>query len=139
MSNTADTPAQTKKPQRFKRHGGVVIILLIAAMIFFSREPVVDTVNCTPEIMATRPDVVMLGAWWCSYCYRAKKYLQANNIHYCVYDMENTAEGRRLYEKHGGGAIPILLIGQYRLNGFSEYQIEQALQLSKQEASITEP
>ena len=71
----------------------------------------------------------MLGAWWCTYCYQAKRYFQRNDIHYCEYDMESTTTGKRLYQKHGGGAIPILLIGEYRLNGFSEKQIETALGL----------
>jgi hypothetical protein len=41
--------------------------------------------------------------------------------------MENTTIGKRLYQQHGGGAVPILLIGKYQLNGFSEQQIETAL------------
>lgn len=139
MSNTPDTPKQTTGPSPSKRRGGLIIILLIIAMIFFSRQPVVDTIDCTPEIMATRPDVVMLGAWWCSYCYKAKEYFQANNIHYCEYDMENTEEGKRLYKQHGGSAIPILLIGEYRLSGFDEYQIEQALMLKKQARAKNKP
>ena len=64
----------------------------------------------------------MLGAWWCTYCYQAKKYFQRNDIQYCEYDMENTATGKRLYQEHGSGAVPILLIGQYQLNGFSEHR-----------------
>jgi len=73
----------------------------------------------------------MLGAWWCTYCYQAKRYFQQNNIHYCENDMENTVEGKRLYEENGGGAVPILLIGEYQLSGFSEQQIEAALALLK--------
>ncbi len=69
----------------------------------------------------------MLGAWWCTYCYQAKKYFQKNNIHYCEYDMENTAAGKHLYEERGGGAVPILLIGDYQISGFSEQQIDTAL------------
>ena len=56
-----------------------------------------------------------------------KKYFQRNNIHYCEYDMESTITGKRLYEENGGGAIPILLIDKYRLQGFSKRQIETAL------------
>ena len=60
-----------------------------------------------------------------------KKYFQRNNIHYCEYDMENTATGRQLYVEHGSGAVPIMLIGKYQLNGFSERQIETALAVLK--------
>ena len=43
--------------------------------------------------------------------------------------MESTTIGKQLYEENGGGAVPILLIGKYRLQGFNEHQIEQALAL----------
>lgn len=112
-----------------KRNSLIFIALIFAGFIFLSRHEPVNTIDCTPEIIAKKPDVVMLGAWWCTYCYQAKKYFQKNEIHYCEYDMENTVEGKRLYEKHGGGVVPILLIGKYRLSGYSEQQIEQALAL----------
>lgn len=129
MSEQAENPEHDKKKQTAKpKRGGLFIIaLLILAMILLSRQQTVNTINCDANIIASKPDVIMLGAWWCSYCYKAKKYFQKNNIHYCEYDMESTLEGKRLYEKHGSGAIPILLIGKYQINGFNERQIEAAL------------
>jgi glutaredoxin len=123
--NSKNSP---KKRGRNKR-GLFVILLIIIGLIYFSRSEPVNTIDCTPEIIASKPDVIMLGAWWCSYCYKAKKYFQSNNINYCEYDMENTETGKRLYQENGGGAVPILLIGKHRLKGFSESQIEQALSL----------
>lgn len=107
-------------------------------VIFISRKEPVNTIDCTPEIMATRPDVVMLGAWWCSYCYQAKRYFQENQIHYCEYDMETTETGKRLYQENGGGAIPILLIGEHRIKGYSEAQIERSLSLLRHDRSVKE-
>ena len=112
-----------------KRNGLIFIALIVVGFIVLNRHEPVNTIDCTPEIIAQKPDVVMLGAWWCTYCYQAKKYFQKNEIHYCEYDMENTTEGKKLYEKHGGGAVPILLIGKHRLSGYSEQQIERALAL----------
>ena len=116
------------RPKR-KRGGLFVIAALIIGMIILSRHESVETIDCNADIIASNPDVIMLGAWWCTYCYQTKRYFQENNIHYCEYDMENTLEGKRLYEKHGGGAVPILLIGKYRLSGSNEQQIEAALDL----------
>ncbi len=115
-----------------KRKGVLLVLFLLFAVIFFSRHEAVNTIDCNPAIIASKPDVIMLGAWWCSYCYQAKRYFQQNNIHYCEYDMENTAEGKRLYEDNGGGGVPILFIGEYRLSGFSEQQIEAALATLKE-------
>lgn len=102
--------------------------MAIIAVILFNRHEPVETIDCTPEIMQTKPDVIMLGAWWCSYCYTAKRYFQKNRIHYCEYDMENTEIGRKLYEENGGGAVPLILIGDYRIQGFNPKAIESALQ-----------
>lgn len=126
-----NTEDKTNRPKR-KRGGLFVISAFIIAMIVLSRHEPVDTIDCSADIIASKPDVIMLGAWWCTYCYQAKKYFQKNNIHYCEYDMENTEEGKRLYEENGAGAVPILLIGKYRLSGFSEQQIESALALVKE-------
>jgi len=127
-SDKNQTLDNSKRPA--KNHNKVIIIVLILfAFIYLSRHESVSTIDCTPAIVADKPDVIMLGAWWCTYCYQAKRYFQKNNVNYCEYDMENTAEGKRLYEENGSGAVPILLIGEYRLNGFSEPQVEQALVL----------
>lgn len=122
-------PANNSNRKNTKRNSLIVIALVVVGFILLTRQEAVNTIDCTPEIIAEKPDVVMLGAWWCTYCYKAKKYFQKNEIHYCEYDMENTAEGKRLYEKHGGGAVPILLIGKHKISGYSEQQIEQALTL----------
>ena len=122
------TEDNINRPKR-KRGGLFVISAFIIALVVLSRHDPVNTIDCNAEVIANKPDVIMLGAWWCTYCYQAKKYFQQNKIHYCEYDMENTVEGRRLYEENGGGAVPILLIGKYRLSGFSEQQIESALDL----------
>jgi len=118
----------TKSPRRNVK-GLVFLAVLVVGFILVSRHEPVNTIDCTPDIIAGKPDVIMLGAWWCSYCYKAKRYFQENKIHYCEYDMENTVIGKKLYRDHGSGAVPLLLIGQYQINGYSEQQIEYALSL----------
>lgn len=129
MTEPAVIPDKINARKKRKRNGTYIIILIFFGLVLLTRHEPVNTIDCTPEIIAKRPDVIMLGAWWCTYCYQTKKYLQHNDVHYCEYDMENTATGRQLYQQHGGGAIPILLIGEYQLNGFSEQQIEATLEL----------
>lgn len=130
MSNTSNDALNDKENKPAKRRFGLpLIILFFIAIIFFNRQEPIDTIDCTPEIIAKKPDVVMLGAWWCTYCYQAKKYFHKNKISYCEYDMENTETGKQLYKKHGGGAVPILLIGQHRLKGYSQEQVETALDI----------
>ncbi len=120
-------------PVKGRRRVGplVFFILLTGFIVFLNKHEAVDTIDCTAEVLATNPEIIMLGAWWCTYCYQAKQYFQKNHIHYCEYDMENTETGRRLYEAHGGGAVPLLLIGDYTLRGFDPEAVESALTLSR--------
>jgi glutaredoxin len=127
-SAAPDRKAKSSRSRR-QKNGMIIVLLFAVVMIFLSRSEPVNTIDCTPEIMAGKPDIIMLGAWWCSYCYQAKRYFQKNEIHYCEYDMENTETGKSLYQESGGGAIPVLLIGEYQLKGFNEQQIERALSL----------
>lgn len=111
-----------------RRVNGLVIfgILIIIIMIINFR-PSVSKIYCTNEILALKPDVIMLVAWWCPYCYQARRYLHKNNISHCEYDMENSEEGKRLYKEVNGQSIPVLLIGNRQINGFDERSIEIAL------------
>lgn len=114
------------KPKR-KKSSLLIILFCFIAIVLFSRHEPVTTIDCTPEIIAKKPDVIMLGAWWCSYCYQAKKYFQQYEISYCEYDMENTVIGKQLYEENGSGPVPLMLIGERRLQGFNPQLIESAL------------
>ena len=125
-----NTEIKQNRPKR-KRGGLFVIAAFIIVLVIISKREPVNTIDCDASTIASEPDVIMLGAWWCTYCYQAKRYFQENNIHYCEYDMENTVEGRRLYQESGGGAVPIMFIGEYQLSGFSEQQVEAALTLLK--------
>jgi len=130
-NNTEDknsAPGSAPKPAP-SRKGLYIIVAVTIGLILLSRHEPVETIDCTPQIIATSPDIIMLGAWWCSYCYKAKKYFQQNNIHYCEYDMESTDMGKQLYQEHGGGAIPKLLIGDYQVSGFNRRHIERALEI----------
>ena len=122
-------PKHKRKRRKVMGIGLYIAMFLFFVLILYSQHEAVNTIDCGPEIIASKPDVIMLGAWWCSYCYRAKKYFQQNNIHYCEYDMENTKIGKQLYQQHGAGGVPILLIGKHQLTGFSERQVETALSL----------
>jgi len=56
--------------------------------------------------------IIMYGAEWCRVCKKAKRYFNANNIHFTEYDIDKSTKGRREYEKLGGGGIPIILLNK---------------------------
>jgi glutaredoxin len=116
-----------KHPARRKVNGLFVFAALIAVMIFASYQSTVPTIECNAAVLKTKPDVVMLGASWCSFCKQARRYFNANKVHYCEYDIETSAEGARLYKQFNGGAIPVLIIDGKKYTGFDSAAFQQLM------------
>ena len=76
------------------------------------------------------PDVLMLGAAWCPACKAATRFFVKNNINYCEYDMEKNAIGAKLYQEVNGMGVPILFIGEHRIQGFNAETVTRALQVA---------
>ena len=78
----------------------------------------------------------MLGASWCPYCYKARKYFVDNKVSYCEYDIEDDSKGEQMYARINTNptmplGIPILFIGSYTLSGFDEHSIKKLLSKDK--------
>ena len=74
----------------------------------------------------------MLSTWWCPYCNQARRYLTDNNISYCEYDIERSAEGEKLFNDINGQAIPVLIVDKYMMSGFDESRLESLLDRARQ-------
>ncbi len=68
---------------------------------------------------AARGPVTMYSTSWCGYCKKAIKYFKDNKVAYVERDVEKDPSARRAYDALGGKGIPIILVGQKRMNGFS--------------------
>ncbi len=64
--------------------------------------------------------VILYSASWCGVCKQAKFYFNQKGIQYREYDIENNTKGERDFKKLKGKGVPIILVGQKRMNGFSE-------------------
>ncbi|MFC1684138.1 DUF4124 domain-containing protein [Pseudomonadota bacterium] len=66
-----------------------------------------------------KQSVIMYGAAWCGICKKAKQYFKKNNIPYKEYDIDKSTKGRRDYKKLNGNGVPIILVGNQRMDGFT--------------------
>ena len=64
-------------------------------------------------------EVVMYSTTWCGVCKKAKRYFQSKNIPYTEYDIEKSEKAAREFKKLRGRGVPVILIGDRRMNGFS--------------------
>lgn len=88
-----------------------------------------------PAPSAARPDasprVVMLSAVWCGVCDRARAWLTQNHIPFTEYDVERTETGKAEFRRLAGKGVPIILVGEQRMTGFSAQRLQAMLQNAK--------
>ena len=114
-----------KRPTNYK--GWLLAGLLLTGFVALTHQAAVPAIYCDDKSAAAKPDIVMLSAAWCTYCKQARRYFSNNNITYCEYDIERSTAGKHLYNRVNGQAVPVLLIGDIQLSGFSENAVKQAL------------
>jgi glutaredoxin len=74
-----------------------------------------------------KTEVKMYATSWCPYCAKARAYFARRGIAYVEVDIEKSREGRAEYDRLGARGIPVILVGQQRMNGFSEARLSQLL------------
>lgn len=71
--------------------------------------------------------VEMYAADWCPHCRKAEQYMTAKGIPFVKYDIDRDAGAKRRYQELGAGGIPLILIGDKKMNGFSPEALEYRL------------
>ena len=69
--------------------------------------------------------VVIFSTSWCGTCKKAKAYFRRNGIHFKEYDIEKGSQAKKLYEELGATAVPVIIVGKKRMNGFTEAGFER--------------
>lgn len=77
------------------------------------------------ERLGRTDKVVIYTTAWCGICKKAKKYFRKNNIAYVAYDVEKSRNGKRDYKALRGKAVPIIIVGDKRMNGFTASRFDK--------------
>lgn len=76
---------------------------------------------------ARAPRVVMLSAAWCEVCSEARRWLTQNGVAFTEYDVERDPKGKEEFKRLRGRGIPIILVGDQRMDGFSARRLRAML------------
>lgn len=68
--------------------------------------------------------VIMYSTAWCGVCKQAKAYFKSKKIRYVEYDVEKSSKGRADFKRLNGKGVPIILVGNRRMDGFSPRRFE---------------
>lgn len=72
-------------------------------------------------------NIVMLSASWCGVCKQARAWMTANAIPFTEHDVEKSETGKTEFRRLGGTGVPIILVGDSRMNGFSAERLKSML------------
>lgn len=72
-------------------------------------------------------EVVMYATSTCPYCAKARKLFAARGVRYTEYQIDKSEDANRDFIAQGGRAVPLLYIGDRRIEGFREQAIVEAL------------
>jgi glutaredoxin len=71
--------------------------------------------------------VVMYTTRWCPSCYKAREYFKRHSINYIEHDIEASAENLEKFRELDGTGVPLILVGNRRLMGFSPRSFDELL------------
>lgn len=80
------------------------------------------------ERLGKKDKVVMYSATWCGICKKAKRYFKTNKIPYVIYDVEKSYTGKRDFKLLKGKSVPIIIVGDQRMNGFNVARFDKFYQ-----------
>lgn len=72
-----------------------------------------------PNAKAYKKHVIMYGTDWCGTCAKARRYFKDRGIAFRDLDIEKDPSARAEFKRLGGKGVPVILVGDKRLNGFS--------------------
>ncbi len=84
----------------------------------------------TPRVMTAHEaaaQVTIYTADWCGYCKMAKAYMLDRGITYVEHDIEKDSASYAEYKRRGGNGVPLILVGEKTMSGFSAEGLEQML------------
>jgi glutaredoxin len=69
--------------------------------------------------------LVMYTTTRCGYCAKARRYFAKNSISYSEKNIELEEAYRKEFDQLGGKGVPVILVGNKKMTGFSQQKFEQ--------------
>ncbi len=72
-------------------------------------------------------EVILLKTAFSPYSAKVREFLQDNNVKFKEYDIEESDEGKQLFEQYNGKFIPLLIINNRVVEGYNEFEMDKLL------------
>jgi glutaredoxin 3 len=71
--------------------------------------------------------VTLYSTSQCSHCRQLKKLLQQHHVAHAEFDVQKSTRAMKEFQRLGARGVPVLLVGESRVDGFQPKKIEQLL------------
>lgn len=86
------------------------------------------------EVRGPEPLVRIFGTDWCGYCKKAREYFTKKKVPFVEHNIEKDEDAARIFRKlNPQGSVPVVIVGQYLIRGYSEESFDKALELTGKE------
>lgn len=104
----------------------LLMLLLLAGFAGVTFTPPAAAAQST---VAADVKVVLYVTDWCGYCRKTKAFFDARGIPYVEHDIEKDAQADKEFERLGGRGVPLVIIDDTVIRGYSEEAMKTALGL----------
>jgi glutaredoxin-like YruB-family protein len=74
------------------------------------------------------PRITLYSARNCPNCRQAKQYLQQHGLRFQEFDVNHSARAQKALAQMGARGVPVILIGEERIDGFDRKRLDAVLQ-----------
>lgn len=106
------------------------LILIAIGALTWASKPLWPKKPAKPAAVAQagQPAIILYSTSWCGYCEKTRDFFDANGIAYTELDIEKSTAGYEGHKKLGGRGIPVTVIGDEVIRGYSEEKFRRELQ-----------
>ena len=72
--------------------------------------------------------VVVFSTTWCGYCKKTRHFLKTHEIPFDERDIEASKAARDAFDRLGGNGVPLVLVGDQAVHGYSLSRLRAALE-----------
>lgn len=105
------------------------IVLIGLFLIALNWQSVFDRLRGAVEYdAALAGPVTVFSTTWCGYCKKTKHFLKTHGIPFDERDIEASDAAREAFTRLGGSGVPLVLVGNQVIHGYSLAKLRTALE-----------
>lgn len=74
---------------------------------------------------AKPPRITLYSTSRCPHCRQVKQWLQQHKLRFQEFDVERNQRAFKEFQRVGGRGVPVLMVGQQKIDGFNRKRLEQ--------------